>query len=277
MSDQPKKPSHQPVVDATTMSRADAMDLLVGPSRSNEYEILRDQIVRENLAREARTDDPKPNPRITNTARQADQDPMAIIAQAAVLGPSRSIEHMERVGQDELSRSSVLPSQCSEPDKRALQAQGVVFHHKVPDDEIFTNVALPEGWTIRPRDHAMHSDLVDERGRARASIFYKAAFYDRRASMNALTRFSIRLDYTEKYDAPVQAGVFDGETRIHTTAVLPCAGYYNKVTGEPATDVERAAGVAVWREAASITAGKQWLVEAGYPDHADPGSYWSKP
>lgn len=45
------------------------------------------------------------------------------------------------------------------------------------------NVELPDGWKKVGTNHDMHSDLVDETGKVRASIFYKAAFYDRRADM----------------------------------------------------------------------------------------------
>jgi hypothetical protein len=42
-------------------------------------------------------------------------------------------------------------------------------------------VSLPPGWKVVPTDHSMWSDLVDAKGEKRASIFYKAAFYDRDA------------------------------------------------------------------------------------------------
>jgi hypothetical protein len=37
----------------------------------------------------------------------------------------------------------------------------------------------------------MHSDLLDEHGRKRAGIFYKAAFYDRHAHMSMTPRYWI--------------------------------------------------------------------------------------
>src|SRR6185436_8068032 len=42
-------------------------------------------------------------------------------------------------------------------------------------------------------DHSMYTDLVDDKGRVRASIFYKAAFYDRKADISFKRRFSIRV------------------------------------------------------------------------------------
>jgi hypothetical protein len=40
---------------------------------------------------------------------------------------------------------------------------------------------LPDGWQKRATDHDMWSELVDADGVVVASMFYKAAFYDRRA------------------------------------------------------------------------------------------------
>jgi len=59
---------------------------------------------------------------------------------------------------------------------------GIVFGEKV--DDLFTSVTLPEGWHKEATEHAMWSKLIDDQGRERASIFYKAAFYDRSAFMS---------------------------------------------------------------------------------------------
>jgi hypothetical protein len=62
------------------------------------------------------------------------------------------------------------------------------------------SVKLPEGWHIKATDHSMWSNLVDDKGRNRASIFYKAAFYDREAFLSFNRRFSmsyIIADYDE--------------------------------------------------------------------------------
>lgn len=59
----------------------------------------------------------------------------------------------------------------------------------VEGDDLFMHATLPEGWEKRPTDHHMYSDLLDAQGRKRASIMYKAAFYDRDASIHAVPRF----------------------------------------------------------------------------------------
>ena len=64
---------------------------------------------------------------------------------------------------------------------------GIVFGKEV--DDLFVEVTLPAGWKKEATDHSMWSKLVDDKGRERASIFYKAAFYDRDAHINITQRF----------------------------------------------------------------------------------------
>lgn len=105
--------------------------------------------------------------------------------------PSDAIEMQEARGQKELAGSDVLPSQIrgtrNSPDGReALERAGVRFGDYVESDPLFRYVELPEGWEKRPTDHSLWTDLVDAEGRVRASIFYKAAFYDRDAFVNVI-------------------------------------------------------------------------------------------
>ena len=72
---------------------------------------------------------------------------------------------------------------------------------------MFQEVILPAGWKKVRTDHSMWSKLVDDKGRERASIFYKAAFYDRSAHMNLVRRFTVD---TYKYNN--KSVVLDGGT-----------------------------------------------------------------
>jgi hypothetical protein len=49
------------------------------------------------------------------------------------------------------------------------------------DDPLFQTVELPTGFRIEPAEHPMYSYLMDPSGEKVATIFYKAAFYDRSA------------------------------------------------------------------------------------------------
>jgi len=118
---------------------------------------------------------------ITNTTQQ---DPLLFLAMAMGGGTTSAIEAQERQGQAELVRSQVLPADVRGKD--ILEAAGVVFGDAVPGDPLFVNATLPEGWKKVATDHDMWSKLVDADGVERASIFYKAAFYDRDAFMRAL-------------------------------------------------------------------------------------------
>lgn len=96
---------------------------------------------------------------------------------------SRAIYDQEADGQQSFVSSTTLPTDlCG---KEILEAAGVKFLGVVEDDDIFQYVELPDGWKKVPTDHSMWSNLVDEQGRVRASIFYKAAFYDRNAHASA--------------------------------------------------------------------------------------------
>ena len=112
---------------------------------------------------------------ITNTAKQ----PRSLLD-----GMPGAIEAQEAAGQRELVASEVLPVEMTDETRQALEAAGVVFGDVVEGDELFRHAELPAGWSRRPTEHAMWSELVDETGAVRASIFYKAAFYDRRAHVH---------------------------------------------------------------------------------------------
>lgn len=81
--------------------------------------------------------------------------------------------------------------------KKIFEKIGIKFGDSVDGDPMFQEVTLPDGWKKVSTGHSMWSDLVDDKGRRRAGIFYKAAFYDRSAHMNIVGRFSTD---TYKYD-----------------------------------------------------------------------------
>jgi hypothetical protein len=87
---------------------------------------------------------------------------------------------------------------------KILEKHGFKFESIKPVEEIFMACALPEGWTKKATDHSMWSDLLDEKGRKRAGIFYKAAFYDRSAHMHFNQFYNISdepLGGWEKHDS----------------------------------------------------------------------------
>lgn len=109
---------------------------------------------------------------IRNTATD---DPLSHLLTASSPG---GIERQEALGQQQLARSLQLPTDGLSDMPSDL---GIVVVGPSSGDPIFSDVSLPDGWKVQPTDHSMWSDLRDADGRTRARIFYKAAFYDRRA------------------------------------------------------------------------------------------------
>jgi hypothetical protein len=111
-------------------------------------------------------------------------------------------------------------------------------------DDLFFSVKLPEGWKIEPTEHSMYSNLLDNRGRSRASIFYKGAFYDRKASVSLNRRFTISKEYIDWeigndlpfYEDRKQQKVFcrvlDCEEEIFRTDVAWFGQKYNVIPDE---------------------------------------------
>ena len=101
----------------------------------------------------------------------------AMLMEALTGGQDGMIERQEVRGQASFVLSTQLPIEGS--DDPAFEAMGIKFGD--PTDTLFREAELPDGWKKQATDHSMWSIIVDENGVERAAIFYKAAFYDRRA------------------------------------------------------------------------------------------------
>ena len=89
------------------------------------------------------------------------------------------IEAQEAAGQKEFVASESLPKETNGCTREQLEGMGIQFGADI--DDLFVSVKLPDGWRKIPTGHSMWSDLVDDKVQKGASIFYKAAFYDRSA------------------------------------------------------------------------------------------------
>lgn len=92
----------------------------------------------------------------------------------------------EKAGQRQVVHSQSLPTALHSP-REDFEALGFTFGAPDPHDPLFAPATLPDGWKREGSDHAMWSYIVDQSGRRRASIFYKAAFYDRDAFVSLNT------------------------------------------------------------------------------------------
>lgn len=126
---------------------------------------------------------------IDNTAANMQNPSGAMGFLAASLGPggpAGAIEEQEAAGQRQLVNSDRLPTDRRNPTEE-FEALGFTFDDPDPRDPMFGAATLPEGWRREASDHPMWSYIVDAHGRRRASIFYKAAYYDRSAHMSLTT------------------------------------------------------------------------------------------
>jgi hypothetical protein len=152
------------------------------------------------------------------------------------------------------------------------EAMGITLGEPVASDPLFRHATLPKGWRKQPTDHAMWSKLVDAQGRERASIFYKAAFYDRSAFIRPDTRFHVQKAPTEgeKWDGPMCYVVKDGDQECFRSQPIPSS------RDIPPGDREG------WdryqaEERAAEGAAVVWLIGQGFPDWRNPVLYWDAP
>lgn len=111
---------------------------------------------------------------IENTGNR---DPLLHLLGAMSEGTDKYITGMEAAGQQQVVNSALLPTKGSED----LAALGFTLGEVQDGDPLFREVTLPDGWRKEASDHDMWSHVVDPLGRKRVAVFYKAAFYDRKA------------------------------------------------------------------------------------------------
>lgn len=135
---------------------------------------------------------------VTNTSSESHRDPFATFAKVLLGGgdTSGAIEAMERRGQEEFVASDVLPKAIC--DRPILEAWGFKFGKPIGGDSLFMQAKLPPGWSKKGSSHDMWSYIVDEQGRERCSVFYKAAFYDRDAFLNVSPRYRRDVEYEDE-------------------------------------------------------------------------------
>lgn len=162
------------------------------------------------------------------------------------------IERQELKARDHLCKQ---PTQLPHPTgevRNALEKLGFVFGK--PVNSLFIECRLPDDWSMRPTESAYWTNLCDNKGRARFSIFYKAAFYDQRASISPNRRYSINL-FTHTDGLGVYKCVIrDQDSTVHEVGTW--------VASSPGAKVE------------ILEKAQQWM-GANYPDYNNPYAYWN--
>ena len=189
-----------------------------------------------------------------------DKDAMQFFMEASLTGdPSKAIENQEKRGQMTEAKRQTLPRDMQNVTQEQMESLGFVFGEQA--DDLFVYVTFPNGWKKEPTSHSMHTDIVDDKGRRRGGIFYKAAFYDRSAHMYLSVRYSYGtqpvdgwINHDPNEDRKV-AYVDDCGTRIFESEPVEIGrGEYEKKQ-----ELEQLA--------------KQWI-EEHFPLHNDPTAYW---
>jgi hypothetical protein len=194
------------------------------------------------------------------------------------------IEQQEAEGQTSFVASTHMPIKINAGPRcggeKVYTDMGIKVLGIDPNDQLFFNVVLPDGWQKKPTGHSMWNDLLDNLGRKRGSIFFKAAFYDYEAFFNQDCRFYIRVEPTDAYKSeisyeerealPIIGRVYDGDTQIVFETVP--AQRENAKTREERT-------AEYWDKQDEIKKSLQdqceaWLIQNGYPDYKNPNAYW---
>jgi hypothetical protein len=221
-----------------------------------------------------------PMPKHNPFAESADR----IMLETLIIG-SDAILMQEARGQQKLLHTDALPlegtTQARFPNEQsnqsALEALGFTFGESI--DDLFIACTLPAGWKKRGSSHSMWSYLDDAQGNERAGIFYKAAFYDRKAHISWVRRYTIE-QYSNADPSLPQLGDKDGipncwvvrdrQTKaalFHTAAVtVPVYNVRHEEQRQPWLDANERLGAL--QEEAGI-----WLTEH-YPASGDPFAYW---
>ena len=112
-------------------------------------------------------------------------------------GESNVLEHMEKEGQKRAVNNTMVAKKMF-PSRKKWEELGFTFTD-IPGDNLLCNATLPEGWKLEATDHSMWNNFIDEQGRERGSMFYKAAFYDRDAHMQLYNRYKVIKDYLDDH------------------------------------------------------------------------------
>jgi hypothetical protein len=174
---------------------------------------------------------------------------------ALVAATPGGIVAQEKRGQQQLVNSTMFPKDGNATDEQLVDC-GFVLGEDI--DDLFRNVTLPNGWAKVGTGHDMHSDLLDEQGNKRGGIFYKAAFYDRRADFTLYLRYYVSTAAPDDNDWSSDQRFYVVRDRKRDTVIYKTEIY--KRTDWTAADKHEEEAF-------------DWLAEH-YPDYSDFSAYW---
>ncbi len=193
-------------------------------------------------------------------SRRDELDGMIMLLRA-MSGETNVIENMEAEGQRECV-SHIKLAKKMYPSREMFEKLGFTFE-EIEGDRVLVNATLPEGWSLEPTNSSYWTDILDDKGRRRAYMFYKAAFYDRDAHMDLSRRYSVHEDELEGDIREIYFGAPDEKLFV--------AGSVHYSWEMPRE--ERV--VAYDEKEALIAAAEAWGKE-NYPEYYDPTAYWDQ-
>lgn len=214
--------------------------------------------------------------------------PIELLAGAMLKGPEFTenflaaatpggIERQEREKQRELVRSEQLPIKLGSP-REIFDKLGFKFGRTL--DKMLQEGTLPEGWMkIASPFHSMYSYVLDQKKRARWTIFFKGAYYDYEAfgwSLNRRYKVVAQTDYKFKGpgESPIWGEVqdcgveFDRKEEYHG-GVKPKVIYRSQepfFVPKNVFDIDRVRKM--------VTLEMEMWIEANFPQYEDPLAYW---
>lgn len=179
----------------------------------------------------------------------------------ALCGEENVIENMEKEGQNKAVRETLLPK-IMKPEQEYWEELGFVFE-EIEDDDIMCKGTLPEGWKLIPTDHQMWTNIVDQNNTKRGSMFYKAAFYDRKAHMNLKARYSVTSQYVDE-NMMIKEVYFGNENE--KLFIAGTVYYDDNMTSE---DLE-----STYEHEDYLINQATVFANTYYPDYTNPLAYW---
>jgi hypothetical protein len=217
---------------------------------------------------------------VVNTSAEVRRNPdmadvMKVIPGIGGRDGGAAILASEAMGQRQLLQSLVLPAEIRDysipqPDgasergnsRKLLESWGFEFGKRVGGDTLFQYAKLPAGWAKKGSNHDMWTSIVDERGRERCSIFYKAAHYDRNAFLNVSSRYSVEVEVQgQKRRGVVKEAdvvLFEGPWLEDTPEQKGAVAERRPVQGPLSYDRARQDAVTWLREKFSLDLAEQW-------------------
>lgn len=191
--------------------------------------------------------------------------------------PSNAIENQERREQQKVVRNCRLPKRGNGGVPREYRRDTVEFTKQQYErmgikiiseyDNLFYSVELPDGWEIKPTDHSMWNDVVDDKGRIRISFFYKGAFYDRDAFSNFEQRYAYSIRPFDNYET--DATYEERLVKPWGVWVTDCDEGIKLIEERTVASVEEK-----WNTQQELDVIGEKYMNEHYPDWEDINAYW---